>query len=574
MANRQGDTHPRSLEALLDSAGKEVQPVAPGWQSLPARLARTPEVQAGTLGRWGTLPIGVAAVAALALVVVWSFLHRQPLQAQDLPIQVQRQNVDLTVLSVAASNQETLYMPVVDWQRLAPGPRQLRGQALVKDRRLVLNLKPGDNLVKFTDIAATIDPTSVRFESLTDPQGTAVVEQSFEYDLATADALLKRFIDREIICVDRAGQEISGHLASYDDATIVLASSPTGNERTPQNVSRGSLQALRLPEMPAELTVKPTLVWKLRTKTPGKHETMLSYICGFVKWHANYVIEVMPGQPGLPDLIDIDGWVTLENTSGSIYTQAGLRLIAGDLRRLRDPWLRQRDYAILSRLGEESDPAVKEDRDAFLRPEPVEKKFVEQSLFEYHLYVLTTPCTVGDHEIKQLNLLNKKGAKATRRYAFDPRDGQRNLAIELLVKNEEENKLGMPLPKGAVTLQQRGQDGELAVVGQTEIDHTAVKEELKLRYGHAFDVIGEHREVLVEKINKESRITYETRIRNHKPTPIAVRCYSVRFARGGVLRQASLPHVVEDSQTIYFDFTLPANAEQVIRYTVVYRSEK
>ena len=76
--------------------------------------------------------------------------------------------------------------------------------------------------------------------------------------------------------------------------------------------------------------------------------------------------------------------------------------------------------------------------------------------------------------------------------------GQENLVIELLVKNEEKNNLGIPLPKGGVTLQQRGQDGELAVIGQTDIDHTAVKEELKLRYGHAFDVIGDHREVLVE----------------------------------------------------------------------------
>jgi hypothetical protein len=560
---------PRRLEDLLDAAGRTVQPTVPGWQTLPERLAQTPQVQAGSLGRWATLPIGVAAVAAIVLVAIWAMLHRQPLQAQEQPIEVQRQGVDLTVLSAGVSEWETLYMPVLDLQRQPPDTAQLRGHALVKDRRLVLHLKAGDNVVKFTDIAATIDPTSVRFESLTDPTGTTVIEQSFEYDLATADALLKRFIDREIVCVDKSGQEVAGNLASYDDATIVLASSPAGNERTTQNVSRGSLQALRLGEMPADLIVKPTLVWKLRTKTPGKHETLLTYICGFVKWHADYVIELTPGELGQPDLLDIYGWVTLENTSGSTYPQAGLRLIAGDVRRIRDPWVR--NYPALRGLG--TTYAVGElvidsgGRGA-------SKDFVEQSLFEYHLYALNTPCTVGDHQIKQLTLLRKNGAKSTRRYVSDPNDGRRNLAIELLVKNEEDNNLGMPLPKGAVTLQQRGQDGELAVVGQTEIDHTAVKEELKLRFGHAFDVIGEHREVLVEKINKESRITYETRIRNHKPAPVAVRCYAVRLGQGGVLRQASLPHVVEDSQTIYFDFTLPANAEQVIRYTIVHRSEQ
>jgi hypothetical protein len=578
MPNPQDDNTPRSLESLLDAAGKTVQPTSRGWQSLSTRLAQTPQVHGMSLGRWGTLPIGVAAVAALLLVVLWS-MHRQPLQAQELPIEVQRQSVDLTVLSAAASDQETLYMPVVARQRSASN-HQSQGQALVKDRRLVLHLKSGDNLVKFTDIAATIDPTSVRFESLTDPQGTTVVEQSFEYDLATADALLKRFIDREIVCVDRAGQEVAGYLASYDGATIVLSSAPAAVERTTQEVSRGSLQALRLPEMPADLISRPTLVWKLRTTTPGKHETMLSYICGFVKWHANYVIEVMPGEPGQPDLIDVDGWVTLENTSGSTYPHAGLRLIAGDVRRLQDPWQRTLDEENKARFGKRkhiiysaADLATLRDLMNEGRYEVV-PSFAEQSLFEYHLYVLNTPCTVADHELKQLALLTKKGAKAKRRYLFDPRDANRSLAIELLVKNEEENKLGLPLPKGAVTLQQRGLDGELAVVGKTEIDHTAVKEELKLRYGHAFDVIGEHRQVQVERINKESRITYETRIRNHKPVPVDVRCYGERLPAGAILRQASLRHVVENSSTIYFDFTLPANAEQVIRYTVVYRSEK
>jgi hypothetical protein len=559
------------LEDLLDAAGRAVQPGVPGWQTLPARLAQTPQLQPWSLGRWATLPVGVAAVAAILFVLAVSLLHRQPVNAQDLPIVVQRQSVDLTVLSVAASELETLYMPVAQWQPPARATHQLRGQALVKDRRLVLHLKAGDNVVKFTDIAATIDPTSVRFESLTDPVGTTVVEQSFEYDLATADALLKRFIDREIVCVDKSGEETAGYLASYDEATIVLASSPEDKERTTQEVTRGVLQAVRLSEMPTDLIVKPTLVWKLRTQKPGKHETLLSYICGFVKWHADYVIEVHPGEPGQPDVLDVDGWVTLENTSGSTYPQAGLRLIAGDVRRVRDLWVIDpidplRPAGTLGAIGGAR-------REPFMNIGDIDSKaFLEQAFFDYHLYTLNAPCTIGDHQIKQLSLLKKNGANATRRYIFDPRDGQRNLAIELLVKNEEKNNLGIPLPKGGVTLQQLGQDGELAVIGQTEIDHTAVKEELKLRFGHAFDVVGELREVLLEQLNKETRDTFEMRIRNHKPIPVAVRAYGVDLA-GGVLRQASLPHVVEDSRTIYFDFTVPANAEQLIRYTVVYRSD-
>ena len=160
-----GDHQP--LEDLLNAAGRDVQPSVPGWQTLPIRLAQTPQIKPLSLGRWGTLPIGAAAAVVIALLVGYLFIGRQPLHAQDLPIEVRRQNIDLTILSVAESDRETLYMPIMELRGEGPlpGGRQLRGQALLKDRRLVLNLKAGDNVVKFTDIAATIDPTSVRFES-------------------------------------------------------------------------------------------------------------------------------------------------------------------------------------------------------------------------------------------------------------------------------------------------------------------------------------------------------------------------------------------------------------------------
>jgi hypothetical protein len=567
----------RRLGELLDAAGRDAQPTVFGWQTLPARLAATPQQRPG-LGRWATLPIGAAVAATLAGVVWLMMFSRQSAHAVEQPIEVRRQSVDLTVLSVAETEGETLYMPILNLiQAFGISPRsgkKLTGQALVKDRRLVLNLKAGDNVVRFTDVAASIDPTSVRFKSLTDPDGTTVVEQSFEYDLATADALLKRFIDREIVCVEKGGPELTGYLASFDDETIVLASAPKDKERTTQIVGRVSLQALRLGEKPADLIVKPTLVWKLRTKKPGQHETLLSYICGFIKWHADYVVEVTPGAAGQPDVLDVKGWVTLENRSGSTYPQAGLRLIAGDVRRLPDPWRkipRIEELEEKLKLGKEL-LALDEDSEKQMPNLTPPKVFEEQSLFEYHLYALNVPCTVGDHQIKQLSLLKHKSVQATRRYVHDPLAESRNLHVELVVKNDKENKLGVPLPKGTATLEQRGPDGELAVLGITDVDHTAVKEDWTLMYGYAFDVIGDHREVLVERLNKNARITYEIRLRNHRSSAVAVRAFAVPMA-DGVLRTASMPHQVDERQRVFFDFTLPANAERTIRYTVVYRRD-
>jgi hypothetical protein len=559
----------RRLEDWLDAAGRDAQPTGLGWQDVATRLARTPQQKRRATSRWRTLPLGVAVAASVLLALWWALAPRQPVAAQDLPIEVRREEVELTILSAAETDGETLYMPGLfryGREKLGSGKRET-GQALVKDRRLVLNLKAGDNLVRFTDVAATIDPTSVRFESTTDPAGTTVVEQSYEYDLASADALLQRYLDREVTCVEKQGQETSGHLASFDNRALVLASD--GGTLT---IQRGALRALRLKELPADLVVRPTLVWKLRTRQAGQHHTVLSYICGFVKWRVDYVVQVTPGDGQLPDRLNVRGWATLENTSGTTYPRAGLRLIAGDLHRLRDPWahrlIEETEKLVLyqaDRDGEKLDPA--------LFYVPTVPRFVERSLFEFHLYALGTPCTVGDRQTKQLEFLLREGVKATRRYVFDPAADTRALAVELLVKNDKDNELGLPLPRGNVILQQRDAAGDTVVLARDTLDHTAVKEEVKLHLGRAFDVVGEHREVLVEKLNdKNKRVTYELKVRNHKAAAVAVRAYAVRLGTTGLLRQATLPHRMDDAQTVYFDFTLPANAEQVIRYTVVYRS--
>src|SRR4249920_1435594 len=70
------------------------------------------------------------------------------------------------------------------------------GYAMVRHER-AMELKAGHNDVRFTDVAGLIDPTTVSFESLTDPTGTHVVEQNFQFDLVSTDKLLRKFIDRE-----------------------------------------------------------------------------------------------------------------------------------------------------------------------------------------------------------------------------------------------------------------------------------------------------------------------------------------------------------------------------------------
>jgi hypothetical protein len=537
------------LEDLLDAAGRAVQPGHPGWQSLNDRLAARPQ-QRRRSRRWRVAAATGLAAAGILLAVGLLLFLPGPTPTPAREIEVRRLDVDLTVLSGAETHGETLYMPLQkQLSAEAGGRRHTTGQALVKDHRLVLNLRRGDNVVRFTDVAASIDPTSVRFVSTTDPDGTRVVEQNFEFDLATADSLLQRCLEHEVACIGKDGREVSGTLVAFDGGNLVVASGAVGKSRTTQSLPRATLQAVRLNEVPADLLVKPTLVWKLRTEQSGRHDTLLTYLCGLMQWHADYVAVVTPGDGRGPDRLDLTGWVTLENRSGATYEKAGLKLIAGDVHRQHDPWAALEDIRdknllrIFNRGG---------------HPPEGRKELVENAFFDYHLYTLTAPSTVRDRETKQLALLHRTAVKADRRYVFDPALRDRHLAVELVAKNDKDNQLGLPLPKGSVTVEQRDRDGDSEVLGRVPIDHTAVNEELTLRYGSAFDVTGTYRQT--------DRDRGEIRVRNHQEHAIRVRAVA-HLPRGRQLQQASLPAMPHDATTVFFDFDLPPNAEQVITYT-------
>ena len=599
--NASNDNH-LDLQRKLDEAGRLCQPRDPGWETLPDRLPpRQPaeDVPTGGKSPRGASPRGplhwrilaVAACLATAIVLGFVLWPGPKIRAATLPIEVQRRGIQVTIFSASENREPTLYMPVA-----ANPSRPSPGMALVRDRRMILHLQKGDNEVKFTDVAATIDPTSVRLVSDTDPLGTKVVEQNFEFDLASAGALLKRSLERKITCVENDGKGLyEGYLLSYDDAQIVLADKkpsddPEAARPKTETISRDSLQAIRLDHKPADLYTRPTLVWTLRTAKPGDHLTTLTYLCGDAVWQADYVALVRSsGAEG--DTIDLQAWVTIDNRTGTTYEDAGLKLIAGDVNRVRDPW------APVPKRAERAFAGVKV-RYAFFAADLLERKeFVEKTFFEYKLYTLSQPSTIKDRQIKQLSLFQAEGIKARRRYICRSTEGN-NLhpEVQLLLKNEKENNLGRPLPKGRVMLTAVDPDGDTQMLGRQEIDHTAKDEQLELDMGRAFDVVYGYRVATTERPSHHNMIrTYEFRIRNHKPYEVQVRAVAelseqqrfwryrksadgrlhwtseMRGPKNWQIVDSTDDFTKHDSKTVHFDLSVQPDSEKTITYTVDYR---
>ncbi len=183
--------------------------------------------------------------------------------------------------------------------------------ALVRDVRSI-QLQRGTFDLQFQDIAATVNPATVHFRSLSEPGRVSVLEQNYEYDLLEPDKLLRKYVGRDVTLIRRRqdgavtrDEEVTARLVSYNNAPVWRI----GNEI----VTGLHADHMRFPEVPGNLFSRPTLIWSLRNDGATRHRVEASYLASKLSWQADYVLTVGRGERQA----DLDGWVTLTNGSGT-----------------------------------------------------------------------------------------------------------------------------------------------------------------------------------------------------------------------------------------------------------------
>jgi len=465
--------------------------------------------------------------------------------------------VGFLVLGLTAG---TLFAQAKDEKDLGPGVSLTvynQNFAVIKERRL-MDLKPGRSWVKFIDVASKIDATSVAFSSLTDPLGTKVLEQNYEFDLVSASKLLEKYIDKDITIITKDGDVVEGKLMSSDGAQIVLKREDGRIAMVPRIKNVRDIIFSKLPE---GLLTKPTLVWQVQSAAGGRQLIKVAYMTTGMSWRSDYTLELMEKA----DAINWAGWVTVTNNSGTRYRDAGLKLMAGDVHRVEEERVRD------ERLG----------RMRFALAEKAagrKKEVVEKAFAEYHLYTVTAPSTLNDQQTKQIEFVKRSGVPVQKKYYYRGSSTgwwQRpttKVNVEVHFKNEKKNNMGVPLPAGVVRLYKRDWEGELHMLGQTRIDHTPKDEELKFAMGNAFDVIGE-RKVIAQR--RPSLRTFEEdieiRIRNHKNVGVTVEVEEVmyRYAQWRLLEESQGGRK-KDYRTMVWPIKVNANDESRLTYSVRY----
>ena len=428
--------------------------------------------------------------------------------------------------------------------------------ALVRDVRQ-LQLPSGGFRLKFMDIAATVNPATVHFRSLTDPEKLSVIEQNYEYDLLEPAKLLNKYVGKEVILArtymdnnTTKREEIKATLLANNNGPVWRI----GNEIVTGLASDG----YRFPEVPANLYDRPTLLMSLENTGARKQSIEASYLANNLSWNADYVLTVTRDDKAA----DLDGWVTLVNNSGTAFHNAKLQLVAGDLNRLPARAVNGREFTALAKAA------------------PAADQFQQESFSEYHLYSMGRRTSVEDKETKQISLLQGSGVPVEKLFVVNGQNFYYHNAqnpgsplkdpvmVFYKFKNEEKAGLGMPLPAGNLRVYQKDSKGGVLFVGEDRIGHTPKDEFISVKIGNAFDVVCERKQTDYKSIAAHVwEMEFEITLRNHKDTPVTVQ---VNEPIGGDWEMLTSSHKYTKTSAwaAQFDVPVKANGEAVLTYRI------
>jgi len=421
---------------------------------------------------------------------------------------------------------------------------------LVKDKRQLRLDKKGIVELRFMDVASKIIPESVSIKPITNPNNFSVLEQNYEYDLLNPMKLVDKYVGKQVKLLSKnpytdKEEVVTATILSNNDNNPVYK---IGNEITFNYPGR-----IIFPEVPANLISKPTLVWLLDNRVTSKQDLEVLYLTNGINWRCDYVLVLNNNDTKS----DLSGWVTIDNKSGASYNNAVLKLVAGDIHRVKTKRVMEADTAV------------------FMKPTAA-PAFKEEAFFEYHIYTLDRKSTIKQNQTKQISLLSAQDIPVKKEFIYTGRDyyllnlyrdpiktGKVGVFIEMA--NKKENNLGMPLPKGILRVYKYDSQGSLQFVGEDSIDHTPKDEKINIKLGDAFDVVASRVQTGYEKISKNIiEVAFEISLRNHKKEDITVKVIETMTGDWKILESS---HEYKKKDAFHITFDVPVKKDKEIKLT-------
>lgn len=455
-----------------------------------------------------------------------------------------------------------------------------------------LNLKPGENRVQFTDTTAYLEPTSVILRDPTGRRVLQILEQDYRADPVSEPLLLSLNEGKALdFLVQRAekseivqGKIIRSGYVPYAPQTW----NPYGGwQGAPPNFQPivevdGKLRFMLpgtplFPKLSDDTILKPTLSWVLETDKPGEMNAEFSYVTSQITWNADYNLIA----PEEGDVLDMVGWVSIQNVSGKTFEDAHIKLMAGQVNKLQPQGPSNGPWGVVGGIagGVGGQPRV-----------------TEKPFEEYHLYELHRPTTLHNQETKQVEFTRASGIRSERFYVYDGAKvdqpqyqgwnietirqnreygAQSNPDVWVMREfvNSEANHLGIPLPAGRLRFYRQDKDGQLEFTGENDIKHTPRDETIRAYTGSAFDIKGERRstDYHIDYNARTLEESFEITLHNHKKEAVVVRVVEHLYrGMSWEITEKSSAFLKTDAQTAEFRVQVPAGADKVVTYKAHY----
>lgn len=419
--------------------------------------------------------------------------------------------------------------------------------ALIEDAR-ALDLKAGRQKLEFKDVSAAIRPETV---SLSAP-GVTILEQNFDYDLLTPDKLMEKAVGQQVKIVrtnpgdGKETTEVATVLAANEGVVLKIG------DRIEVLRDDGVPTRVIFDKVPETLRARPTLSVSVEAANAGSRQAKLSYLTSGLSWKADYVALFDEAKNAL----DLQGWITLSNTSGTPFENAKTQLVAGDVNQLsqnngyRQP---QRMPGVIA-AGSESGTGPR--------------------VADYYIYPLPERTTIASNQNKQVGFLSAQGVAARKVYEvregwFASQSEPVKAVAAIQFSNAKLAGLGSQLPAGTMRVYMRDAAGDPKFVGENAIGHTPAGSELSIKTGDAFDVSSQATLVAQTKVSR-TRSRYEMKylLRNAKDQPVTVELRQGGLWRDGEVKAESLKSRRIDARTLGWSVPIPANGETTLTFTV------
>ncbi len=433
--------------------------------------------------------------------------------------------------------------------------------ALIKDQRTI-SLDNGFNLLAFRGVSARMRPETALLRNLNNA-GLKVIEQNFDFDLLTPQKLLEKYVGKQINIATMnpaTGEE------TIEEATV-LSTNQGVVVKIGDRIETNPRGRYIFDQVPANLRDQPTLVIQLNSQTSKPQDVELSYLSSGLSWKADYVAELNTKD----NKLDLMGWVTLNNKSGTSYNNAKLQLVAGDVNVVKHEFKR----------------AAKSMAVGAVAYDMAEESMSEENLFEYHLYSLNRPTTISSNQTKQVSLLTASQVPVNKEFLLQGNEyyyqssygdiGQKmKVGVYVEFKNKEKTGLGLPLPKGIVRVYKKDKTGNAQFIGEDNIDHTPKNEDVRLKLGDAFDITADKKQTNFEKRHAFGKYSYayessyEIKIKNAKSEAVTV---VVREPVPGDWKMLEHSHKFKKvaAGTAEWHINVPAEGSSTLEYTVLVR---